>query len=200
MPKPGRERMANLIHRERFQIRLPGRCADRLVRDRCGLDAEGFACDEGACRRDRLVHQWHRGQTTTLPAWDGDVRDRFLKVDVGAGETPHLGRPRARPVHQLRPNPRPGCLLGGAARRRGPGAAGAGCQGAPAGRADRVRRRGGSHRALQRRGGLGVYITAARSRRSRERASRDDARRGQLDRADAQMRGRRPWKAYGILS
>ena len=59
-----------------------------------------------------LVHERNGGRTPAIAARYGHVRDWLLKVEVAAGQTPHLGRPHTRPVHQFQPNP---CL--GSARK-----------------------------------------------------------------------------------
>lgn len=88
--QPRGEKVADLIHRERFEIRLPGGRADGLVRTRRRLGAERLAVDEGVCGRSRLVHQGHRGESTALPPRDGNVRNGVVKVEVLTGQASHL--------------------------------------------------------------------------------------------------------------
>ena len=90
VPKPRRERMANLIHRERFETRLPGRHADRLVRARRGPSAERFARDDARATVTASFTSGTAARQLRLPRGDGDVRDRVLQVQDGAGQASHL--------------------------------------------------------------------------------------------------------------
>ena len=83
VPEPSRERVANLVHRERLAIRPAGGRADRLVRTRRGPSAERVAVDERACGPDCLIHQRHRGQTAALSAGGPKSVDR--KIHAGTG-------------------------------------------------------------------------------------------------------------------
>ena len=52
--------------------------------------AERVAVEEGACGRERLVHERHRGQAAAPSGRGGDVRNRFVKMEVLTGQPSDL--------------------------------------------------------------------------------------------------------------